>query len=250
MESKPATFVRSHAARWVAWAFAANFITAAACAHNDGSVYIVSVLAPPTVAAGAACVYTPVNTGPFITSGVLDVGLAEHYEPAVLVANQLVARGDNANLRVETNRFLIQGAVVRLTDAGGGELANFTVQGGAEVDPSTSGTPGLAVYFPTLVDPDTIAKLRANYQKAGASLASTRLVAYFKVFGQTTGGQSLESGEFEYPIDSCYGCLVSRPADSTCSTPPGSSSTVTQPCALGQDQAVDCRLCQTYPVCQ
>jgi hypothetical protein len=248
MESKPSTFVKRLAGRWAAVAFA-TCVTATACSHNDGSIYIVSVLAPPTATAGAACTYQAVNTGPFITSGILDVGLAQHYEPAILVGNQLVARGDNSTLRVETNRFLIQGCVVRLTDAGGNQVASFTVQGGAEVDPSTSGTPGLGIYFPTLVDPATVAQLRKNYQTPGASQASSRLVAYFKVYGATTGGQSMESVEFEFPIDTCYGCLVTRPADSSCSTPISGSTSTTVPCSLGQDQAIDCRLCPTYPVC-
>lgn len=226
--------------RGLSLACAAATVTAMACVHNDGSIYIIGVLQPPASAQGGQCSYTATATGPFNSSGVLDVAFTLHYEPAVLIGNQLAARGDTNQLRVETNRFIAQGTIVRLTDAAGAEIKSYTVQGAGEADPSSGGTPGLGIVFPILVDPDTVINLQKS-KLSSPSAAPVRLVAYFKVYGQTTGGQSIESAEFAYPIDACNGCLVTVPAAGCQDTSGGTSATA--PCVEGQDQPIDCRLC-------
>lgn len=234
----------------------ASMATAAACSHNDGSVFIAGVLAPPTSAQNGVCLFPANPSGPFQSGGVLDVALADRYVAAVLVANQLVPRGDNANLRVETNRFIIQGAIVRITDATGGQLANYTIQGGGEVDPAGGGTPGYSVFFPEIIDSKTAALLRANF--GGVRGPSKRLITYFKVFGATTGGVSIESMEFLYPVETCWGCLVSFPTAANdpaqtpqpnCKASAGNASSIVVPCSVGVDQVVDCRLCQGNTAC-
>lgn len=257
MDTTPASLAKRIALRGLSIGFVASLAAAAACSHNDGSVFIAGVLAPPTGSQSGACLYQANAAGPFQSSGVMDVALTTRYVPALLVANQLVPRGDNSNLRVETNRFVIQGAIVRLTDATGAPLKSFTVQGGGEVDPAAGGTPGYAVYFPTVIDPDTANALAA---KAGGvrSGTTTRIVVYVKVFGATTGGTSLESMEFLFPVETCYGCLVEFPAAANdpaqqpqpnCKSVSSSSSSIVIPCSIGSDQPVDCRLCQGNAVC-
>ena len=78
------------------------------------------------------------------------------------------------------------------------------------------------------------------------------------MFGQTLGGDTLETNlPFEYPIDVCFGCLVSFPPDSVdtskpqpnCLAPlPGASGDYA-PCITGQDQPIDCRMCSSVGVC-
>ncbi len=239
--------LRRLAIRATTLAFAATLVTASACSHNDGSIFIAGILAPPTGSQSGACLYQANPAGPFESSGLLDVALTDHYVASILVANQLVPRGDNANLRVETNRFVIQGAIVRITDSQGAPVRKpYTIQGGGEVDPASGGSPGYSVFSTTIIDADTARQLRK-----AASPQSVRLVTYFKVFGQTTGGTSIESMEFLFPVDTCIGCLVTVPSGVACaSSAVGGSSTVTTPCIAGQDQPVDCRLCQGNPACK
>ena len=69
----------------------------------------------------------------------------------------------------------------------------------------------------------------------------------------------MESGEFEFPVDVCQGCLIAygNNIDPTCPTVPNcgifakaaasntstsSSMTVQEPCIFGQDLAVSCTL--------
>ena len=245
MVSKPANFVKRLTSRGLLAAAAASVVTALACVHNDGSVFIGGVLAPPVPVQGSACTYTASSTGPFLFQGTLDVGLASQYSPVVLVGNQLIARGDQTQVRVETSRFIIQGVIVRLTDAAGAEITSYTVQVAGQVEPAAGATPSYGSTVVTLVPPETVKLLRGALTVRGPS---KRVVAYFKVYGQTLNGASIESTEYQFPVDTCLGCLVSF---STAVCGGGGSSTTIQAdaCQRGMDQPVDACLCKSNAVC-
>ena len=230
-----------------------------ACVANDGSIVVVGVLAPPVLVAtpGAACIYTPTLTGPFLAYGTIDVAFAEQYAPSILVGNQMVARGDPTQSRVETDNVTLQGAIVRITDAGGAQITSYTVLGSGFVPAATGGTMSLGMFSATLIDPSTIDAVR---QQLGSAVGSSkRLISYVTLFGTTTGGQHIESGEFGFPVNACLGCLVTFPVGSNdpaqqpqpncLGGATSGGSVVTTPCVMGQDQTIDCRLCQTNPVC-
>jgi len=248
---------RSVVSTVVAGAMAAA-VASTACVANNGSLLILGVLAPPTNtgAAGASCLYTPTQDGPYLSYGTLDVAFAEQYVPTMLVGNQMVCRGDPSQFRVETDRVTLQGAIVRITDASGAQLTSYTVLGSGFVDCSSGGTMGLGTYSTTMIDPSTVDAVR---QALGSTIgASKRLVGYAKVYGITTGGQHIESGEFSFPINACLGCLVTFPAGSAdpaqplpncLATSSGGGGSSATPCIFGQDQTIDCRLCQNNAVC-
>jgi hypothetical protein len=227
-------------------------LAASACADNDGSVFVVGVIAPP-IPANGVCTYTIAPTGPFLSAGTVDLGFTNSYTPTVLLGNQLVARGNAQESRVETNRIQLQGSVVRITDAAGAELRSYTVAAAGILDPASGTTPGYGSTTTVLVDPDTAQTLRSQLTPG----TTRTLLTYTKFFGQTLGGTHIESGEYQYPITVCVGCLVSFASGTdtakprpNCDAPIGSSgSTVTTPCILGQDQFLDCRLCQGNPLC-
>lgn len=234
-------------------------LMAPACSHNDASIVVHGVLAPPLPLNGV-CAYTSDPTQASISSGVLDVALLAAYTPEVLVGNQLIARNDNVNLKAETARVTLQGAVVHVDDTSGNEINSFTSLSSGFIDPGTGGVPSYGPMALTLIDPKTSAAMAGSLPKEG----HTRVVAHFTVFGQTAGGDDIESDEFQFPIDVCNGCLVSFPADSVdpveqaanggapnCDAAISSSSggTTTTPCVIGQDQIVDCRFCHGNPAC-
>jgi hypothetical protein len=234
------------------------FVVAAStssCVTNYASLVVLGMLAPPTSTAGSACLYTANIVGPYLSFGVMDVALAEEYVPTLLIGNQLIPQGNASTDRIETDSIIIQGAVVRVTDATGATLDNYTAPGDGFVLPASGGTPGLTAFSTTLVSPAAADAVR---QALGTSFGGTkRLVSYVKVFGITTGGTHIESGEVGIPVNACNGCLVSFPAGSADNAQPlpnclGTSSsggTSSTPCVLGQDQVVDCRQCQGYPAC-
>ncbi|CAN5118306.1 hypothetical protein BH09MYX1_BH09MYX1_54250 [soil metagenome] len=231
-------------------------LIATACTDNDASVFVVGALSPPTPSADGTCIYQTTVTGPFLFTGTLDVALGNSYTPVMLLGNQLVARGNAQESRIETNRVQIQGSVVRITDAAGTELRSYTVPAAGFIDVASGTTPGYGSAATTLVDPDTASTLRT--QLSAAPGTTRTVLTYTKFFGQTLGGTHVESGEYQFPVTVCLGCTVSFPAGSTdtAKTQPnclaaigGSSGTVATPCVSGQDQNTDCRLCQGNPFC-
>ena len=232
-------------------------LSASSCVSNDGSVVIIGVLQPPLAAAtggSAVCVYTPNLIGPFVSTGVMDIAFTQEYTPEILVGNQLVAQGNASLDRIETDDVIVQGAIVNVTDTSGASLDNYTVPADGFIPASTGGTPGLAALGITIVSPGAVATFSGSL---GYGVVK-RLVANVIIFGTTTGGTHIESGQVGIPVDACNGCLVSFPNgsdDPSATTQPNclasgqSSSSVLPPCVFGQDQAIDCRLCGGNPAC-
>jgi hypothetical protein len=83
---------------------------------------------------------------------------------------------------------------------------------------------------------------------------SKLVVANIKIFGKTLGGVDLESGEFQFPVRVCVGCLVDfssgddpAVAGRDCNVQIGTgTATVVLPCAPGQDEATPCQLCSSF----
>jgi len=233
-------------------------VLSSACSHNDASMVVHGVLAPPQPQNGV-CSYTSDPTQAELSTGTLDVGLLSSYTPEVLVGNQLLARSDNVDLKAETALITLQGAVVHVDDTSNNEINSFTSLSSGFISPGTGGAPGYGPLSLTLIDPKTAQALQGSLPKLGTK----RVVARFTVFGQTAGGTDIESNEFQFPIDVCNGCLVQFSADSNdpvlqaasggapnCKAAASTSSTTSVvPCVVGQDQPVDCRLCQGKDVC-
>jgi hypothetical protein len=224
-----------------------------ACAHNDSSLFVQDVLAPQLVATGQTCLYTTDPTQPFISSGTLDVGLKAEYTPTFLVGNQLVSQSNSQQLQTETSTITIQGAVVRITDSSGNTLTSFTDLASATVYPATGTTPGYAPISVTTVDEGTASNIK-NTLAGMPALSTIRVVTYVQFFGNTLGGESVQSDDFEFPVDLCVGCLVLFSAASENAADPlpncnaatsstGMVSALPSPCFLGQDAKTDCSQC-------
>jgi hypothetical protein len=227
-----------------------------ACAHNDSSLFVQDVLAPQLVATGQSCLYTTDPTQPFISAGALDVALKAEYTPTFLIGNQLVSQSNSQQLQTETSTITIQGAVVRITDSAGNQLAKFTDLAAATVYPAIGTTPGYAPISVTIIDQATA----SNAVNGLAANSTVRVVTYVQFFGNTLGGESVQSDDFEFPVDLCVGCLVlfssasENAADPTpncaaAATSTGMVSALPSPCFLGQDAKTDCSQCLSNPVC-
>ena len=237
----------------------------AACAQNDQSIFIRQVMAPPQNRINGECIYQADPTQIQRSGGVLDVDVSTTYTAELLVGSQLEARGDQLNTRAEPNRTHINGAVVNVTSADGTTLGSFTTEGAGFVDPQTANTTSYGLVAVRLIDGATASKIAAELHAKADSLPpdppdnkhpSKLVLANVKVFGKTLGGVDLETGEFQFPIDVCLGCLISfsqgdDPASPgvDCNLPlttAGSQAagTLPTPCVLGQDEFIDCRLCR------
>lgn len=222
-----------------------------ACADNDQAIFVRMVLAPPTNRQNNMCIYTSDATQALLSQGILDIELRDSYTAALLVGSQLIGRGATLATRAEPNRVHLNGAVVHVSDVSGAVLGEFTSVASSFVDPQLNNQ---ASYSPlvgvTLIDRAIKDQLATQIERYGSKL----VVASIRVFGRTLGGVDVESGEFQFPITVCRGCLVSfvdgdDPAvdGKDCSIP--LSGTVPPPCELGQDEIFPCQLCRGVPVC-
>jgi hypothetical protein len=227
------------------------------CRDNNETLFIRQLQA----AVAPDCVPKSDASSLFIARGTMDAGLSTRYFAFALVGNQLVARGDFRTTRAEPNRVAIKGADVHLLDGSQNEIAFYSVVATGLVDPTSSSDPGYGIASLELI-PHFIGTKIAQSLAAGGGLTVQTFEARFRVFGETLGGTEVTSNEYIFPIDICYGCTVSFPADAwektlsttrnclgEASTSPTSTPGQTPACIAGQDGVTDCRNCQGNPVC-
>lgn len=228
---------------------------APACVHNDKTIFIRSVQAPPDKTGPGGCEYTPDPTALTRPSGRLDLAFANTYDATLLVGSQLAPRASTEQGRAESNRVLLQGATVRVTDSTGNEISSFTRLGSGVLEPGAGTSPSYGLLQTTLIDPGATEYVRKTLEVNGLR----RLVAFVRVFGETLGGTSVESNEYEFPVDVCFRCLVrftpeteDKALADTQKHPNckgAAAGTASLPCRPGQDQSFLCTTCSGLAVC-
>lgn len=218
------------------------------CADNNSMLFIQGVL----VTEASDCVAKPESGALVRAAGTLDASLRSGYRAALLVGSQLTQRGSREQLRTETARLMLKGADIRLQDAYGRDLNlgdnpnPFSTIGTGFVNPAGGTDPGLGVIFVDVIPAALMASVTSALQGSGLVLAK------IKAFGETLGNEKVESGEFEYPIQICSGCLIDYPGTSVTGAvgqlicngaTQGDPGTI---CNLGQDQRVPCTECAAY----
>jgi hypothetical protein len=226
-----------------------------ACAHDDSTLYIQGVLAPP-VPSNNVCTYVVSTASTFLSRGLVDAALTDSYSPLFLVGSQMKSQANADNVKSETGRINIQGALVRVVDPADGSVwMDATVLTSGTVEPAQGTSSSYIGIGASIMDKHAISHFDPG--AAAPPNPSKLAVAYVKFYGQSLGGQSIESEEYQYPVDVCNGCLVVFPPQGSvaklhdyCSglLPPSNEQI---PCALGQDQPADCQLCfSVSPACQ
>ncbi len=223
-------------------------ISASSCADNESGLFVRTVLANKS----PTCVVKNDPSEAFLGIGVLDTALRTDYEATLLIGNQLVLRGSRDQLRNESSRITIRGAEVELFNQDESLRTSFSVPTHGFVDPGSGADPGYGVSDVTLIPNAEGVKLRDQLGASNASRAT--ITAGVRVFGDTLGGQEMQSDQLGFPIVVCHGCLISRPAKAIdkvtgiCVAP--SDFEDDPPCRPGQDDALDCRFCVgTNPAC-
>lgn len=226
-----------------------------ACATNDQTIFVQGALAPPATRTNGICLYTSDPEQPQLFQARLDLGVTDSYVSVLLVGNQLISRGDPNNNRAESNRVRLNGAVVKVTEADGRLIREFTSYGMGFANPQVNNAADFATIGVVVLDAPTAAILRP--QLANRAESKTLLIQ-IKVFGQTLGGTDVESGEFQLPMQVCNGCLVNfaganDPEAATqpnCNVPLDPASVTTPiPCSAGQDELTPCQACAGRPAC-
>lgn len=248
------------------WGFVASLLAVGttvggvlpACTDNDQSIFIQGAIAPPTTRQGSTCTYTADPQQPQLFSGSMDVGLTDTYFAVLLVGNQLVSRGDSNRNRAETSRLHITEGVIRVTERNGTLIHEFSAAATGFNDPQNNNTPGYSSVGLVVINSEAAQKIADSANPPLSRGVARTVLANIKVFGTTLGGKDVESGEFQFPIAVCNGCLVDFSKGFDPEKPPGncslpaedsSGSSSDGPCRMGQDIPIDCRQCRGLPVC-
>jgi hypothetical protein len=247
----PMNRIRKHIAAGAALLGLAG-VSLAACTHDDSTLFIRNALYPQTVMAGMGCIYTADPTQTYLFHGKLDIDFQSAYNAVLLVGNQMVAQGDPTKPATETSRIVLKGAIVEIKDTAGNTLAKFSEAISGTVDPLSGNNPSFLPIGLELVDVGTVQKLLPTIAPTSGPRPEVEVDTFTRVFGNTLGGQYVESSEFEFPVNVCKGCLVyfspmsSNPAfpQPNClgSGTGGSTQTVSAPCNF-EDLPMDCSLC-------
>lgn len=227
-------------------------LTLPSCATNDSMMFIIGVYARKQ----GQCTPKPEAESPLWARGTLDRTFASEYTAALLVGNQITERGSREQVRTETSRVALKGAEVTLEDLQGTPLHDpFSSTATGFVDAAAGTDPALAIMYATLI-PGSVA----------GTLPVGTVLAKVRVFGDTLGGEEVESSELAFPIEICDGCLISYPASARDLTADGSDYVCKQgvdpsmesgdtdlelPCQVGVDIPSPCTICSgVYEVCQ
>jgi hypothetical protein len=213
------------------------------CVDDESSLFVVGAFNLEAT----DCLVKPSLSAELRFQGVLDLEFSTEYHAALLVGSQLTQQGSREKIRTETSRLRLRGADVTLFRPDQSEVS-FTTSASGFVDPASGTAPGLAAIATQLIRSDDY----PDHDLLGLAIARVR------VFGQTLGGQDIESGDFDFPIEICKGCLVTYPAaafdtgsatDGTCLA----NASIEDPtvCFPGQDASFPCTssICASKDVC-
>lgn len=173
------------------------------------------------------------------TRGILDLRYACEYNAILLLGNQLVRRGDDATLKIETSRISVTRFDVQLLDAGenpiqraDGSAAEFSYPSSGFVDPARASVPGEGLAGALLIDGATAQALGARLLDDTPGNEITTVIARVTGYGRTLGGDDLKTRPWDFPIDITYGSLCTCNADAES----------TENCLIAQDASFSCAL--------
>jgi hypothetical protein len=206
-------------------------VSSVACVDTGSTVFIRQVQA---VTADDDCIVQPDPSALFRGSGFLDTSVGDGgYQAVLLVGNQMAQRGDAEQLKPETGRIQFYEVETEILDASGNSLGDVffqTVSGFA--DPATNTDPGYGLVAATLI-PGSMS----------AGLSGT-IVSRVIIRGTSLGGNDVETGFWDFPIEVCNGCLRD-----SCLLPASCDDDIEPVCNLGQDALHDCRYVQATNPC-
>lgn len=202
------------------------------------------------------------------TRGTVDISMAQSYVVYPGVFNNMpdvrsVKQFNETNGRTNTSIINLTKAEVRYLPQ---ERVSVNLPQSLEIPYSGSiGTGTNAVFGVEVFTNDILQSLRNADEFLGVGAQgeavplrnSVEMLVGIKVFGKTLAGQDVESNEFLFPITICNGCLVSVPNSAVDPNQPTPNClrfdplfdevSVSCPTLVGQDFAVDCRVCKSQP---
>ena len=177
------------------------------CVDDGGQASLVVLGATP-LAAGACA--APSSSGQYTPSGVLDISFENTAvdQPAVIL-NQMSNDVDGDNIPTNEIRLKEQQTIISFVAANSSDLPTFeyTIPI-ASISVAPGATQGLFLRIPITIIDEIRANVSAQYGEGGVvpMLMTSKIVG---IRSGTGTGTEVESREFTFPIDMCFGCLRS-----------------------------------------
>jgi hypothetical protein len=193
----------------------------------------------------ANCATTNSPNALYLQKGLIDVALRLDYQATLLVGVRRAPGAPAASVR------LIQ-VESEVRDPTGYVLwGPLTVPVTGFIDVTGTDEVSYGLVEATLLGPEFTEPV--SPQLAANPGLVRLLTASARVDGQVVGGTALRSDTWQFPLTACSGCLLTFPSEANdpngsrkpnCDLPPTPGVTITRPCRVGQDDAVDCRTCK------
>lgn len=197
-------------------------VLAVGCADQPTMLVITGVI--PITGTEGACTVDPTTTL-FLSSGTLDVAVADSYSLGTRVENVAPGSGEVGptapggggtqegggfeNLDVEGNAIFVTKAAIDYDvaeDLSGVDLSGFDVPIAGPLVAPNGGTAAFSVPVFTSFQ---VAQMRDAFQALGEGEVRTRLIiAKVKMAGETSSDTDVESNTVGFPITVCHGCLA------------------------------------------
>lgn len=250
-------------------------------AANATAIYVEGNMVPQATLVGGILTCTYSGAANYYMDGVMDVALARSMKFVAAVQNKLppmqqVNGNSVAQLRLDPNLVTITKVKVTMTRAAPNATksspfatknsavtkinksfsalgqTSWEVSAYATIPPASRGVVGFDL-VPEWTGPGK--PLGAEWQqrffdmKTDRAKVTERLVLSFSLVGTTAGGNTVESGTVDYPVDVCWGCLLAVPADPKAETPKDqwkacsemkTDSSFQEPCAPGNYDVLPC----------
>lgn len=239
---------------------------ASGCVEEQGAMFISGAL---PISPDNQCVVTA-GSGVYLARGLVDLGegasLANDYTVALEVTTNLPATFTTQDVtqaeqeqpnypnygNADTNVIIFQNAEVFFTDEVGNAIDQLpsengpveerkTVVGGSLYNQQTTLNAKAALFAPllTTAEAQQLANISLTQALVGNPEARATIVGNVRMIGRTTGGGTVVSPVFAFPLDICRGCLVAAGADESGACPPGTTLRPLTPgddfCIAGQD---------------
>lgn len=228
-------------------------------AEQDGGLVIQQ--AQPLTEDGNACVANADETL-FISSGTVDMAIAQNYELFPLIRNNLgdvtqIKQYKPTDARLNTKNISLRRAKIsyHTQDPFSIPLDDRTVPLSASVATGGMTTTSVELLTPTMIDrfrnADEFIVLGSQGEVRPARNSIT-LSVVVKVEGETQDGNDVESNDFTFSLRVCNGCLVYYPPSATsdeaaapnCLEPP-TDETISL-CGIGWNNQFSCGACLAF----
>lgn len=203
-----------------------------------------------------ACDIDGAETGIYKTRGTVDLVLTSQYAFHAIVKNNMpsslaVQKRANTDARLEANVVHLNKAEITYKYPGDAPAFTAAPKGGSAFIAQTV-NPGLsaAVTIPVVEAAVATAISEALGVRDGTNpTPEGTVVVTIQIVGTMLDGSPLKSHSFDFPIRFCKGCLLTFPAEAKLGEGNPNCRNEDQvpterPCAIGQDDFVDCRICK------